>query len=145
MTKLEYEKRKRMKTLAVVAVCTAAILFALAAQESYAKSSLWVRGGVTIPLCGAVMAAAVRYWAANDEYRIVKREFIRKNGQMPFSKTVFSIQHKVIWWVDCKNKRIHDISFRSRMEAEKYMQKTINDWNSTYIKSENNDSLPKNL
>ena len=44
MTKLEYEKRKRMKTLAVVAVCTAAILFALAVQESYAKSSLWVSG-----------------------------------------------------------------------------------------------------
>lgn len=145
MTKLEFEKKKRMKTLALVAGCCMALVLAMAAQESYNKSSLWIRGGVSILLCGAVLAAAFRYWAANDEYRIVKREFIRKNGQMPFSKTVFSIQHKVIWWVDCKNKRIHDISFRSRMEAEKYMQKTINDWNSTYIKSKNNDSLPTNL
>ena len=137
MTKLEYEKRKRIKTLALVAGCCMVLVLTMAAQESYNKSSLWIRGGVTILLCGAVLAAAFRYWAANDEYRIAKRKIIRRDGQMPFLTTFYFIQHKVLWWVNCKDQRARDIRFRSRRDADKFLQKTINDWNSPYnIKSE---------
>lgn len=128
LTKLEQEKWKRMTVLGLVAACSMAIMLII--NIKYMETlSLGLRMTTLILLCTAVIIAAVRVWAVNDNYRIVRQEIIRKNGQMPYSRTYFFVQHKICGcWFKCKDKYLANIKFKTRKEAEAFMQENVNRW-----------------
>lgn len=70
------------------------------------------------------------FYAANDAYRVSKEEIIRQDGQMPFSKTYYIVEHHVLfWWLCCRSPKGKQIRFRSKKEACDMMNAKIKEWN----------------
>ena len=66
--------------------------------------------------------------SANDNYRVCKEETVRTEGQMPFSKTYYKVQHRVFWWKDCRNSKGKTIRFKHKKDADRLMAEKIKEW-----------------
>lgn len=128
MTKLEFEKKKRWRMLSVTAILSVLITIALSTLQVGGDKSTWIVGGVTVALCLLVLICVIRYLAATIDYRMIKDEFVRYDGQTPHSTTYYVAQKRVLWWIDCRDRKGTLIRSRNRRIIDKYIDDKINDW-----------------
>ncbi len=135
MTKLCHERNRRLYLFA-------GTMFAIAAVDCSYVEIMDVKQCVVsntefLVLCGItfIMAFLMLGYllSANDAYRVCKEEIVRQEGQMPFSKTYYFVQHYVYWWMCYRTPKGKPIRFHSKKEAYDMMNAKIKEWNSPYV------------
>ena len=126
MINLQFIRQKKLKQLTmgtIICALVIAVLFLANSKDNPLSFCVWgaAIGMVTLTL----MFLIVKFAAANDQYRVTRKEVINRIGQMPILKTYYVAQHKILWWRNCRNEKGEVVSARSRKPVEDYIKEKI--------------------